>query len=310
MEAVEQHKMDLRFFEIIFMICLLEFRNNAVKYAVLESGIGGRQDCTNIIHRPVCTAITSVGFDHCEILGDTLDLIASEKAGIIKPGVPCVIGPTCLERSPIYEQAAALGSEIIGVDTMGSEDFTAINNKIAFEVVKQIQKKDTTLMKLEDSKIKQKIDDSNQPCRFEKVPGKNIYLDVAHNEQGISAVLNQIDCKFPNIKSIRFVFALSLNKDFQKMVTIMEQHPKLHHIHLVSTCHPRLTNSIKAYDLMKPHSSKLMPLESPGSDSNIKETLDLIHRVQSTDELVLVCGSFFIMADVRRYFGLEGTETD
>lgn len=120
MEAVEQHAMDLRFFEIILMICLLEFRKQNVKYAVLESGIGGRQDCTNIVVDPICTSITSVGYDHCEILGGTLDLIASEKAGIIKPGRPCVIGPTCLERKTIYEQAAALGSEVIGVEARSS----------------------------------------------------------------------------------------------------------------------------------------------------------------------------------------------
>ena len=56
--------------------------------------MGGRLDATNVIKSPVCTAITSIGYDHCEVLGSTLELIASEKSGIIKKGVPCVIGPT------------------------------------------------------------------------------------------------------------------------------------------------------------------------------------------------------------------------
>ena len=61
-------------------------------YAVLEVGLGGRLDATNVIPRPVVTAITNIGLDHTELLGDTHALIAREKAGIVKPGVPCVTG--------------------------------------------------------------------------------------------------------------------------------------------------------------------------------------------------------------------------
>jgi dihydrofolate synthase/folylpolyglutamate synthase len=76
------------------MIAFLEFAEKNVDYAVLECGMGGRLDATNIIDNPVACAITSIGYDHCEILGSTLDLICFEKSGIIKRGVPCVIGPT------------------------------------------------------------------------------------------------------------------------------------------------------------------------------------------------------------------------
>lgn len=87
--------MSVTFFEIITMIAMLEFREKQVDYAVLECGMGGRLDATNIIEKPECCAITSIGYDHCEILGSTLDLIAGEKAGIMKHGgVPVVLGPT------------------------------------------------------------------------------------------------------------------------------------------------------------------------------------------------------------------------
>ncbi len=79
------------------MISFLEFAEKQVDYAVLECGMGGRLDATNIIEKPEVCAITSIGFDHMEVLGSTLDLIASEKAGIIKKGVPAVIiGPTVI----------------------------------------------------------------------------------------------------------------------------------------------------------------------------------------------------------------------
>ena len=93
-EAIDSKKFDVTFFEIVTMIAFLEFAEKQVDYAVLECGMGGRLDATNIIERPEVCAITSIGYDHMEVLGSTLDLIANEKAGIIKHGVPAVIGPT------------------------------------------------------------------------------------------------------------------------------------------------------------------------------------------------------------------------
>lgn len=77
------------------MLALLEFEEQKCQYAVLECGIGGHLDATNIVDKPVCSIITSVGLDHSELIGETLDLIAEEKSGVIKPNVPCVLGPTC-----------------------------------------------------------------------------------------------------------------------------------------------------------------------------------------------------------------------
>lgn len=76
------------------MIALLEFADKQVDYAVMECGMGGRLDATNVLEKPEVCAIASIGFDHMEVLGSTLEQIASEKAGIIKEGVPCVVGPT------------------------------------------------------------------------------------------------------------------------------------------------------------------------------------------------------------------------
>ncbi len=81
---IEKEKLDVTFFEIITMIGFLHFAEKNVDYAVLECGMGGRLDATNVIMKPEVCAITSIGFDHMEILGSTLEQIASEKAGIIK----------------------------------------------------------------------------------------------------------------------------------------------------------------------------------------------------------------------------------
>lgn len=93
-DAIEREKFDVTFFEIVTMIGFLHFAEKQVDYAVIECGMGGRLDATNVIKKPEVCAIASIGYDHMEVLGSTLEAIASEKAGIIKDGSPCVIGPT------------------------------------------------------------------------------------------------------------------------------------------------------------------------------------------------------------------------
>lgn len=91
---IESENLDATFFEVVTVMAMMHFSRKKVDYVVLETGMGGRLDATNIIEKPVCTAITSLGMDHMAVLGNTIDLIAAEKAGIIKHGVPCVAGPT------------------------------------------------------------------------------------------------------------------------------------------------------------------------------------------------------------------------
>ena len=82
------------FFEFLFGMAMTAFARTGVEYIVLETGLGGRLDATNSIEKPLATAITSIGLDHTEILGDTVEKIAFEKAGIIKPGVPVFYSDT------------------------------------------------------------------------------------------------------------------------------------------------------------------------------------------------------------------------
>ena len=99
--------LDVRFFEVMTMAALLIFHRANCDYVVLECGIGGFLDATNIVtaEELVCSTIVSIGYDHMDILGDTLEDIASEKAGVIKANVPCVVGPTAWERNAIQARA-------------------------------------------------------------------------------------------------------------------------------------------------------------------------------------------------------------
>lgn len=102
-KAVEENNYDVRFFEIVTMLGLLEFKRGKCDYVVFECGLGGALDATNIIDVPelICSSITSIGLDHMDVLGDSINDIAAEKSGVIKNGAPSVIGPTCAGLLPI-----------------------------------------------------------------------------------------------------------------------------------------------------------------------------------------------------------------
>jgi len=108
--------MDVRFFEIVTMVGLLIFKESGCDYVVLECGLGGGLDATNIVQETEvqCCAITSIGMDHMDVLGNDLSDIAQEKAGIMKKGVPCILGPTC-QLKPMYDKANDVGAQLIEI---------------------------------------------------------------------------------------------------------------------------------------------------------------------------------------------------
>ena len=114
---------NLSFFEITTGLAFRWFADSAVDVAVIECGLGGRLDSTNII-TPVLSVITSIGLDHCALLGNTLAEIAAEKAGIMKPGVPCVIGETNPATSPVFDKAFKSAQATLSAQnvTSGDED--------------------------------------------------------------------------------------------------------------------------------------------------------------------------------------------
>ena len=104
---------------------------------MFECGLGGKLDATNIIDKPelIISSITSIGLDHQDVLGETKEEIAAEKAGVIKAGVPCVVGPTCNQQS-IIDKAALMGVDLTRIPK--HEMFTKDNIEIANEIVKYI----------------------------------------------------------------------------------------------------------------------------------------------------------------------------
>lgn len=268
------------FFEISTLIAFLYFQRRKVDVAVIETGLGGRWDATNVV-TPLVSVITSIGFDHMDILGPTLEDIAKEKAGIMKKGVPVVVGPD-VPYDFLKEKADALGCEI-AQSSWTSHDFDQENQgitKLALRVLKKYFAISDTMGLLE-----------KPPCRFERI--ENVIFDVAHNSHGFARLLQMLTYKYPH-HSYRFVAGFSKGKDIATCAQLIKE--KSHAIHLVSNEHPRLA---KLEELQEIFGHNVLV------EKSIVEGIENARLQTQENELVIVCGSFFIMAEARKAVGLH-----
>ena len=202
----------LSFFEITTLLCFWWFVQKGVQIAILETGLGGRFDATNLC-LPLLCVITSISLDHTEIFGGTIEAIAAEKAGIVKPGIPLVLGP----RVPVEVILREKGlSELLRVE--GSwDDFDEENSQVAAAAMRRLD--------LSEEVIARAIQ-FRPPCRFQEVPREKIIerwgaapesviLDVAHNPDGIRHLLAKARAK-PCV-----LFAVSKDKDVVAMAELL-----------------------------------------------------------------------------------------
>lgn len=236
------------FFELTTAMAFDYFAKQAVDYAVIEVGLGGRLDCTNII-TPVLSVITNISYDHTAFLGDTLPQIATEKAGIIKDGVPVVIGETTAETRKVFEAAARLkrapitfaeeNEEILSYDdkplcgnVYQTKSYGEINGSM--EGLYQVKNANTVLAAVE--KLKELRIINNDKCvidGFAKVKeltgivgrwqclGKNptVICDTGHNLGGWTYLSKQIVRQRCAVK--RIVFGMVDDKDIDGVMEVL-----------------------------------------------------------------------------------------
>ena len=213
----------ITYFEITTVAALLAFSRAPADYTLLEVGLGGRLDATNVFERPLLTAITPVSMDHEAFLGDTLPKIAAEKAGIIKRGVPCIVGPQAEDGLEVIEDsAAALGAPVISYgqqwhvfeergrlvfqDETGLLDLPLPNLPGAH----QLQNAGTALAALRtlgDGDFDAAVTRAEWPARMQRLrrgplveaaPGAELWLDGGHNPaagQALAAHLKSLPAR-------------------------------------------------------------------------------------------------------------------
>ncbi len=294
-ELIAKEQIPATFFEVTTFLAFLYFAQEKADVVVLETGLGGRLDATNVVH-PCLSVITSISLDHTDLLGKTREEIAREKAGIIKSQIPVVIGPH-VPLEPIQEIAISLQSPIIQAQS-NSTFFEEENQEIARTALQRL----SGSFSLSSDAIYQGLQ-GKQPCRFEILEGAPpIILDVAHNPDGFSHLFQAIQQYYPG-KAMRLVFGLSKNKDVQGCLRLIAQHG--HHFHLVEALNGRGV-SLEELEILLQHFIKDSSLIF--KHSSIAEGVYLAREEAiQHQEILVICGSFFIMGQARQALGFEET---
>lgn len=233
------------YFEFLFLMFMVMVKKSPCDYVVLETGLGGRLDATNCVEHPLATVITSISLDHMEYLGDTVEKIAGEKAGIIKQGVPVIYDNTSAEASAVIRaKAEEMGSRAWPVDNTsysgleldgghlklmakqadgGKEhaldipfaaEYQAVNSMLAFRTAE--------ILGIDAEVISRGIGHAVWPGRMEQIM-ENVYLDGAHNEGGIrefAKAARAIAAKRGDGRRI-LLFAVVSDKEYREMAEIL-----------------------------------------------------------------------------------------
>lgn len=294
-------------FEIVTAIAFVYFKQKKCDYVVLEVGMGGRLDATNIIKSPVVSVICSISLDHVQILGDTEEKIAFEKAGIIKPSAPCVAYPINSESvtSVFKNVCKEKNCQFILPDLEDFKIKPLTNNKNAFtykgENYKltllgrhQIYNALTAITALEVIGIKTQyiisgLSRATVHGRYEIISTKpRIIVDAGHNKSGIEALLKSI--KNDNkIKNLTIVFGMLKDKAYQ--YAIRELASIADKMICVTPDSPR---ALSAYDMK--NIADMFCVNSYGFDS-VEDAVKLALK-DKDGRTILICGSFYIIDKV------------
>lgn len=261
---------DLMFFEIVTLMAFLYFRKHKVDIAVFEVGLGGALDATNII-LPELSVITNVTMDHMQYLGNTIESIATNKAGIIKPNVPVVLGNRAA-FPPVLRQAFACKSPIYF--TKGDVDWMEENTLIAKRALSILTSSDVQ----EDLSIV-------QPCRFEaiEVEGVTMVFDVAHNIDGFTQLFARLKSQFPD-REFAVVIGMARDKDHGPCVKFIKS--QTDKIYPISREHPRLLTQTE--------------IEAVFGITNTIPLQAFVENAEKEKRVLVVCGSFFIMKEMKQ----------
>lgn len=289
-------QLEASFFEVSIAMAFSYFEKKNVDLAVIETGLGGRLDSTNIIN-PILTVITNIGLDHTGILGSTLKEIATEKAGIIKTDVPVIVGESNPDTVAVFKQmATALGSEIIFADEQShaqySSDLKGLyqikNQKTALSALQELRKLGYEISE-EATKIGLQNVRQNTGLRgrWDVLQTNPIVVaDTAHNTHGIKEVIRQIK-ETPHEK-LHLVLGFVNDKD---VLSILELFPT-DAIYYFST--PDVPRKLPISEL-----EKIVPENlNARYFTTVAEALLKAKTQASPKDLVYVGGSTFVVAEV------------
>ena len=285
------------FFELTTAMAFKYFAEQAVDIAVIEVGLGGRLDCTNII-TPVLSIITNISFDHTQFLGNTLAKIAGEKAGIIKKNVPVVIGETTPETLPVFQKKAAAKSAPLHL----AEAFEVAHD-YDFELKGLYQQKNKQTILCAVNCLKDVFTIPEEAikkgmahvCELTGLTGRwqtlqtrpLVICDTGHNVGGWQYLAEQI--KAQTCKTLRIVFGMVDDKDIN---TVMQLLPKQAVYYFTQASSHRAIPVHKVQEIAKAHQLEGMTF------SNVKDAYQQALSDAHPEDFIFVGGSSYLVADL------------
>ena len=287
----------LSFFEMTVGMAFDYFAKQNVDIAVVEVGLGGRLDSTNIVI-PEVSIITNIGLDHTQFLGDTLEAIAFEKGGIIKPNIPVVIGETQKETAPVFKSLAkSCDSEILFADQLVSEvyksdligSYQSKNIKTVIQTVKQLQGKG---FKISKKNIKQGllkvVKNTGLLGRWQILKERpKVVCDTGHNREGLIYVMQQLSNE--TFESLHIVFGVVNDKDLRYILDLLPKKATYYF------CKPNIPRGLDAEELQQTFSSYKLKGRAYKS---VNEAYNSALNNARKDDFIYVGGSTFVVAEI------------
>lgn len=307
------------FFEVTTALAFKYFAEQHVDYAIIEVGLGGRLDCTNII-TPILSIITNISFDHTNFLGNTLEKIAKEKAGIIKQNIPVIIGETTNETKPVFKTCAeSMNAEIIYADENDEiisftmyEDGGITYNTRSFGIIQGelgglYQKKNTNTILhavrfLYNQHIIKNTGSINNGfynvCKLTGLIGRwqkigsnpSVICDTGHNVGGWTYISRQLQLQKYN--KLHIVFGMVNDKDVDGVMCLL---PKNAHYYFTK---PQSKRAIPEKDIQR----KAMTHGLAGDCYNdVPSAYTAAKKMATPDDMIFIGGSSYIVSDLLLY---------
>ena len=321
------------FFEYIYLMAMVYFREQKIDYGIIEAGMGGARDFTNAVSHPYLTVITSIGLDHVPLLGTNTAEIAREKAGIIKPGAPVL---TCVQEPAVMEvlkhRAETVGVPLTAVDESAVEIISHTGKTIDFSMESRYHGKCTlsietgALYQVENAALaaaafetlwqksgsmasegksdmadfqevlQESFKAAHWPGRMEEVaPG--VFVDGAHNADGMEAFARTIRYGFSD-RPLYIVFAVAQDKDYQSMVRSLTELPNLSGVVVTEIENGRRCHRENVVEVFKKNWNGMIC-----STYNIKEAIKSGLDMRGDDGILCCVGSLYLVGSIKEFAG-------
>jgi len=308
------------FFEYMFFIAMLVFQQAAPDYCILETGLGGRLDATNAVSKKELAVITHISLEHTEYLGDTIALIASEKAGIMKENTPVVFTDVDEETTTVFlEKAKELSCRSFPVSKY---DYTLLNFKNKTIDFSYISRYDYNVMVHLNTLAKYQVENCTLALRAIEVldkdreispemlakgvkqtfwPGRmeevlpDIFVDGAHNADGVRAFLETVsEDAFEGKRNL--MFSVVSDKDYAQMLTRIAESGLFQKIYLAHMGNYRATSLEEMKrNLPEAYSGEVYLYET------VRDAFDAVRRDKQEKERVYIVGSLYLVGEIKEY---------